>query len=105
VTTRATADTGLLQDDVFYYGNAVGEMFNSTTETRVNSTDINLVRLNVGSSIPLTSRFDCTRDRSVNSTDINTVRLNVTSGANILQLIDLQGLSAPPIIDRPEVQQ
>ena len=105
VTTLATSATGLLQDDVFYYGSAIGEMFNSTTDTRVNSTDINLVRLNVGNSVPLTSRFDCTRDRSVNSTDINTVRLNVTSGANVLQLIDLRGLSAPPVIDRPEVEQ
>jgi hypothetical protein len=95
VTTKATAATGLLRNDVFYYGSSVGEMFNSTTDTRVNSIDFSLVRVNLTNSASISSRFDCTRDRFVNSTDFNAVRLNLTVGANFLQLISAP--SAAPV--------
>jgi hypothetical protein len=95
VTTKATAATGLLQSDVFYFGNSVGEIFNSTTDTRVNALDISFVRLNMTNNAVISSRFDCNRDRSVNSADINAVRLNLTIGSAFLQLISTP--SAAPV--------
>ena len=39
VTVKATANTGLAADDVFYFGNAVGESGNSVTEAEVSVLD------------------------------------------------------------------
>jgi len=39
VTVKATVNTGLTANDVFYFGNAVGETGNSPTDAVVNSTD------------------------------------------------------------------
>ena len=39
VTVKATENTGLAQNDVFYYGNAIGEVGDSTVNAIVNATD------------------------------------------------------------------
>ncbi len=40
VTVLADTDTGLSTDDVFYYGNAIGETGNSTADAQVNALDV-----------------------------------------------------------------
>ena len=40
VTVLANETTGLAQPDVFYFGNAIGESGNSTTDAKVNAFDM-----------------------------------------------------------------
>ena len=40
VTVLATAATGLVESDVFYFGNAIGESGNSTSDAKVNAFDM-----------------------------------------------------------------
>jgi hypothetical protein len=92
VMVRANAQTGLGAEDIFFFGNAVGETGNSATDTKVNSTDLTRVRLNLG-SVPITSVHDINRDGRVNSTDLSTIRLNLTSVGGGLCLIDLRAVT------------
>jgi hypothetical protein len=92
VMVRANAQTGLGAEDIFFFGNAVGETGNSATDTKVNSTDLTRVRLNLG-SVPITSVHDINRDGRVNSSDLSTIRLNLTSVGSGLCLIDLRAVT------------
>jgi hypothetical protein len=90
VTVRATPNSGLAADDVFYFGNAIGESGNSTSEAQVNSTDVNGARMNPHFSINpagIDDAYDYSRDRLVNSTDINLARMHTTFSVNALKLI------------------
>jgi hypothetical protein len=90
VTVLPTANTGLAAADVFYFGNAVGETGNSTSNAVVNSFDEGLVRLNGRNALnpaPIDFRFDFNRDRLVNSADQVLARLNATSALSALRLI------------------
>jgi hypothetical protein len=93
VVVKATAQTGLGADDVFFFGNVVGETGNSATDTKVNSTDLARVRLNLG-NVPVTSVHDINRDGKVNSTDLSTIRLNLTPLGGALRLLDLRNVSS-----------
>lgn len=89
----ANARTGLLQEDVFYFGNAVGETGNSTLDARVNSADILGTRNNLRSFLnpaPIDFPYDHDRDKRVNTTDVLIVQNNQTSLATELKLIDLK---------------
>ena len=90
VRIKANTRTGLLRDDVFYFGNAVGEAGNSTTDAIVNSTDQILARNNQRTFLnpaPMDFLYDHNRDRFVNSTDEILARDNQTTYLNALQLI------------------
>jgi len=94
VTVKATANTGLPADDVFYFGNAVGESGNSAANAQVNSTDVNGTRANPHFSINpagIEDAYDFNRDRLVNSTDVNLARIHTTFSINALQLITPAG--------------
>jgi hypothetical protein len=98
VSVLANANTGLAAADVFYFGNAVGETGNSTTNAQVNSSDEGLIRLNGRSALnpaPVDFRFDINRDRMVNSTDQALARLNATSALTALKLIAVPAASSP----------
>ena len=84
----ANDKTGLAQDDVFYFGNAIGETGNSAQNANVNSTDIGLVRGNLSGffTVGILNLYDINRDGRVNSTDIGLVRSNL-SGFFPIQLI------------------
>ncbi len=79
VTVRATPATGLAGPDVFYFGNAVGETGNSTSDAMVTSIDELLVRLNpkILDPAPLDDRYDFNRDGMVTATDQIIARNNV----------------------------
>jgi hypothetical protein len=94
VTMLPTANTGLPSADVFYFGNAVGESGDTTTNAAVNATDEIGARANPRSALvnpaPVDFRWDYNRDKAVNSTDQLIARTNTTTLANRLVLI------APP---------
>jgi len=91
VTVLATANTGLAEPDVFYFGNAIGETGNSPTDAAVTPADQVAVRNDphtlffnpAGADNPC----DFNRDRKVGPTDEIICRNNGTSGPTALQLI------------------
>ena len=84
VTVLANAATGLSANDVFYFGNAIGDVgvgntTGATGRIRVNATDTGAVRTNqstLPNSAPVTNIYDINRDGRVNATDTGLVRSN-----------------------------
>ena len=91
VTVKATANTGLAVDDVFYFGNAPGECGNSGTDAIVDTTDVLLPFNNqtAGGAATLTSPYDINRDQSVDTTDVLLPFNHQTGLGTALLLIDL----------------
>jgi hypothetical protein len=87
VTVKATGNTGLAADDVFYFGNAIGECGNDPANAIVNVTDVALTRANPRSPLtpaPVTFAYDYNRDGLVNVTDTAICRANQTSPLTVL---------------------
>jgi hypothetical protein len=87
VTVLANGNTGLTSNDVFYFGNAVGD-FNTgnlagpPVTVRTNATDTSAVRQNqstVVNSALITNIYDINKDGRVNATDTSLVRQNQAS--------------------------
>ena len=75
VTVLAGGATGLAQDDVFYFGNAVGETGNSTGDAAVTPADFSATRAaQRPGAVGITSRYDFNRDGAVNAVDLSIVR-------------------------------
>ena len=95
VTVKATEATGLATPDVHYWGNAIGETGNLTTNAYVDVSDSRGVRSNPHPSTlnpaPLDDKFDFNRDKLVNVQDDAFVRANPTNALTALKLIDLTG--------------
>ena len=91
ITVLATANTGLSSPDVFYFGNAIGETGNSTTDANVTPTDAVVVRNNphtlAQNPADIDDVCDFNRDRKVGPNDAINCRNNGTSGPTALQLI------------------
>jgi rhamnogalacturonan endolyase len=91
VTVKANTNTGLSAADVFYFGNAVGESGDSTSNAVVDAQDeINSRTNKTGfSAAAITNLYDYNRDGKVNATDDLIARHNRTDGvvADPLQLI------------------
>ncbi len=90
VTMKATA--GLAADDVFYFGNAVGEGGDSALNTFVNATDQIDARNNPHfffNPAPLDDLYDYNRDENVNATDQIIARNNPAFFFNALKLISV----------------
>ncbi|MDZ4851709.1 MAG: hypothetical protein SGI77_20670 [Pirellulaceae bacterium] len=86
VTVLANANTRLLANDVFYFGNAVGDVGQGNdglpTSVRVDDTDSFFVRQNLTSgtnSAPITNVYDINKDGQVNSLDMSIIRQNFAS--------------------------
>lgn len=108
ITVRSTAATGLSNDHLFYFGNAIGDVGinNANGFANVNASDEIAVRLNPGSSLsnpPVTiaNRYDFNRDGNVNASDQIAARLNTTStlgaSATALRLIAPTGAANIPV--------
>ena len=99
VTVKATANTGLAFPDVFYFGSAIGDTGNSTTDTAVNTADALAIRndphtlLNPAS---INNVHDVNRDRLVNTQDVLIARNNSTTVLNDLNLIGVPQVPPPP---------
>ncbi|MEM7317325.1 MAG: hypothetical protein AAF497_29720 [Planctomycetota bacterium] len=101
VRVLPTVNTGLSQVDVHYWGNAVGEVGDSTTNAYVNATDIVLTRDNPHNFLlraAIDDAYDHNRDTLVNATDIVIVRDNPTNFLNGLRLISPPELPKQPNI-------
>ena len=88
IKVLANDRTGLAEDDVFYFGNAIGETGDTTVHARVDGVDVAGVRANLSTffTITIDNRFDFNRDGRVNGVDIATARGHL-SGFFPLQLI------------------
>jgi VCBS repeat-containing protein len=99
IRVLATANTGLVQSDVFYVGNAIGDTgLGNTTVVIVNPIDESAVRDNPRSTLsraPITFPYDMNRDGLVNPTDQSIVRGNPMSGLSALRYIEIAAPSGP----------
>ncbi|HOY59765.1 MAG TPA: hypothetical protein PK640_16725, partial [Verrucomicrobiota bacterium] len=90
VTVRPTVNTGLTTSDVFYFGNALGDTGNSTSDAKVTLADRDLIRANfslAAGSAGVVSRYDINRDSKVSKTDADIVTQNLDSASSGLALI------------------
>ena len=97
VVVKATAETGLDADDVFYVGNAIGEAGNSDTDARVTVQDRLLTRINPHTAVdPATidDRYDFDRDSFVNVRDALLARIHTTDPFTALNLITVPASTA-----------
>jgi predicted naringenin-chalcone synthase len=99
VTVVAGLTTALTANDVFYFGNVIGDfnVGNIATRLRVNATDTGAVRSNqstAANSAPVTNIFDVNRDGRVNATDTGLVRSNQQT-AGIVAPITIPGPIGP----------
>jgi len=95
VTVLANQHTGLPQADVFYFGNAVGESGDSTTDGRINAVDVLMARNNprtLTNPAPIDFPCDYNHDGRVNATDMLLARGNQTHLADALKLISVPGI-------------
>ncbi|MCO6455655.1 MAG: hypothetical protein J5I93_10210 [Pirellulaceae bacterium] len=93
VTVLADDTTGLLRNDLFYFGNAVGEAGNSATNTFVNVFDFAGARDNPHNFLnraAINDAYDFNRDSLVNVFDLAAVRDNSTNFLTALRLLDLR---------------
>ena len=86
VTVNADDDTQLAAADVFYFGNAIGESGNSSSDAKVDATDQLGARDAATASAAITDPFDFNRDGVVDGTDESIAQANNTYFFNALQL-------------------
>ena len=102
VTVKANAATGLATDDVFYFGNAVGETGNSASDAEITPTDEVGVRNNPHTlginPAGIDDTYDFNRDQRVSPTDMIICRNNGTNSSTALRLITPVD-NAPPAVD------
>ena len=87
ITVNANGNTGLLTNDVFYFGNAVGDSGNSTTDAAVNTADALGARGHGTPGAAVTNVWDYNRDGKVDAADVTVAQQNGTAGSAVLQLI------------------
>jgi hypothetical protein len=91
VKVLAAGAVDLAADDVFYFGNAIGEAGDSAVDAKVTTLDVSLTRANqISFPTPppvITNPYDFNRDHKVNTMDVSLVRSNLTTVINALKLI------------------
>jgi len=101
VTVLATGRTGLIENDVFYFGNTPGEAGDQTVNTIVNATDEIAARnFSHGPLNPagVDDPYDYNRDKLVNGTDRIIARTHQTNPLSMLRLM------TAPLNDTPDEQ-
>jgi len=104
VTVLANEFTGLEEEDVFYFGNAVAEAGNSDTDTLVTTTDLLLARNNPRTFLDpadIDYPYDFNRDQRVNATDVLLARNNTTNFLTGLRLITPPGETELTVVPEP----
>ncbi len=92
IAVKATPATGLASDDVFYFGNAIGETGNSPTDAMVTSADALRELAHVAASASVVNPFDLNRDGKVGAAD----RLIVLGNLSVLKPLTLLNLASSP---------
>ncbi len=87
VTMLAQPHLNLPADDVFYFGNSIGDSGNSTTDANVNAADVLGARGHATATASITNSWDYNRDKVVDALDVAIAQSNVTAGAAVLKLI------------------
>ena len=93
----ATANTGLADADVFYFGNAIGESGNAAGNAIVNATDEIMARNFLHGPLNLAAiddPYDYNRDGLVNGTDQIIARDHQTNPLSMLRLITAPAVDA-----------
>jgi hypothetical protein len=101
VTIKATADTGLAQPDVFYFGNLVGENGDAGgvgAPRRVNALDLAAVKQKLNRPAPIDDPADVNRDGRVNALDLGLVKANLNRS---LAALVVPIPAAPPVPAQP----
>ena len=99
VTVKANANTtGLSTDDIFYFGNQIGDVNGDTTSSgkiKVNSLDMVLVSANrtIGSTVGIENNYDVDRNGTVNSIDMVRVSANRAIAGGLLMFAAPSGSS------------
>jgi hypothetical protein len=88
--------SGLAADDVFYFGNAIGESGNDPASARVDVVDELVARANATANAAITDPGDFNRDGVVDGGDQLVARCNVTWFMNELRLITAPSVGGPP---------
>ncbi len=94
VIAKADPDTGLVANDVFFFGSELANTgwSNTATVAKVTSMDITATQTNgatLAANIPITNLYDFNRDHKVDAIDVTFVQVHGTTNATGLQLIDL----------------
>jgi hypothetical protein len=82
VTMKAGGNTGLAQNDVFAYGNLVGETGDrptGTTPYRINAADLGAVKRFLNAAAAIDSDSDVNRDGRINALDLGVVKRNLNA--------------------------
>jgi hypothetical protein len=99
VSVLATATTGLLTPDVFYFGNAIGESGNSATDAIVSPIDelvvINYINGGGPNPVGVDSAYDYNRDAFVTPQDALIAQTNMSDFLTALRLITVPGSGSP----------
>ncbi len=93
----------LAADDVFYFGNAVGDVYagnvGSPTTVRINASDTGTIRQNqsiASNSVGLESLYDLNRDGRVNATDTAISRQAIQRRVNLFGNVDVYSIFPSP---------
>jgi hypothetical protein len=102
VTVLANASTGLAYNDVFYWGWAIGDTGDSTTDAIVDIDDADAVQANIHpfQSVTVDNVWDIDKSGKVLNNDVALVTSNYTTEETALQLItppELDGIDATDI--------
>jgi hypothetical protein len=94
VTVTADANTGLIANDVFFFGNEIGDMGASNTSTvfKVSAIDTTSTQTHgspVGNNNPITNLFDFNRDGAVGAADITLDQTHGTTNSTGLVVINI----------------
>ena len=104
ITVKSNFITGLLEEDVFYFGNAIGDSGNDPSGTSVNASDEIAARNDPHSFLDpagIDNPHDYNRDQSVNATDEIIARNNGTNFLTRLVLITAPSLSPGAPVPEP----
>ena len=107
VTVLATEHTGLDEEDVFYFGNAVGESGNGDGNALVDVSDLLLARNNPRTFLDpaaIDDPFDYNRDQRVDVTDVLLARNNSTSfltGLRLIAVPERDGAAGATVVAEP----
>ena len=85
VSVLANQATGLQSDDVFYFGNVVGDSGDRATDTRVDAGDLGGVQANLTAfaTIDVENNYDFDRDGRVDSSDLGIIQSNLTAFVSV----------------------
>jgi hypothetical protein len=82
---------------VFHFGNAIGEVGNSTTDAIVSSADILAIRRNQTETADILNPYDVDRSGQVNFIDLALASISRTTHRSALPLISVEAAAVGPL--------